>query len=206
MKFLNRLKSLPSSYAWILLFAISAPFWSLSHPLIEVDDARYAEVPREMLATGNWATPKLDYFDYVEKPPIGYWMDIVSYKIFGVNEGSARVPIALLSIFSVLGLMWMGSWLFDFETGFLAGIFLSTSILYFFLSHYITPDFPLTAFLLGSFSLILRTFLYPEDSRWSVPGAWIFSGLAFLAKGLIGIVFPVGWVILSVILLPKRKT
>ena len=181
------------------------PFWSLGHPLIEVDDARYAEVPREMLVLKHWATPTLDYFDYVEKPPMGYWLAKTSYKIFGVNEAAARLPTALLSILGILLILWTGSWLFDFETGFLAGIFLSTSLLYFFLSHYITPDLPVTVFLLGSFSLILRTLLRPEDASWAAPGAWAFSALAFLSKGLIGLVFPGGWAILSVLAVPSLR-
>ena len=181
------------------------PFWSLGHPLIEVDDARYAEVPREMLVLNHWATPTLDYFDYVEKPPMGYWLAVLSYKIFGVNEPASRLPTALLSVLGILLLLWTGTWLFDFETGFLAGIFLSTSLLYFFLSHYITPDLPVTVFLLGSFSLILRTLLHPEDASWAAPGAWAFSALAFLSKGLIGLVFPGGWAILSVLALPSLR-
>ncbi len=189
----------------MFLLALSMPFWSLGHPLIEVDDARYAEVPREMMVLKHWATPTLDYFDYVEKPPMGYWLDIASYKVFGVNEAAARLPTDLLSVLGIILLIWTGTWLFDFETGLLSGIFLSTSLLYFFLSHYITPDLPLTVFLLGSFSLILRTLLNPQDASWAVPGAWAFSALAFLSKGLIGLVFPGGWAILSALAIPALR-
>ena len=52
---------------------LSAPFWMLGHPLWEVDDARYAEIPREMAEDGDWVTPHLNYLDYVEKPPLIYW-------------------------------------------------------------------------------------------------------------------------------------
>ena len=76
----------------LLALVLSSPFWGLGHPLWETDDARYAEVPREMVELGDWLTPRLDYFEYVEKPPLIYWLPALSYKLFGVSEAAAACP------------------------------------------------------------------------------------------------------------------
>ncbi len=179
---------------WLLLaLAATAPFWSLGHPLVEVDDARYSEIPREMVASGQWATPHLNELDYVEKPPLWYWLSASSCKVFGVSEAAARLPMALLAVLGLLGTAWLGAWLYDDKTGKTAALMLGTSGLYFFLSHYITPDLGLTVWLLWCSGLLLRAVLKPEDAAWAAPAAWAFAGLAFLSKGLIGIVFPILW-------------
>ncbi|MHB2025871.1 MAG: ArnT family glycosyltransferase [Elusimicrobiota bacterium] len=187
------------------LLALSSPFWRLGMPLIEVDDARYGEVPREMVIYKDWATPRLDGMDYVEKPPLWYWMAAASYKIFGVNEAAARLPLALLSLLGLLLTAWLGTWLFSREVGMTAAVFLASSALYFFLSHYMTLDMALSVFLLGASAMILRALLRPDDSGWAVPLAWIFAALAFLSKGLIAVVFPAGWVFLLAAIYPDIR-
>src|SRR3989339_38615 len=101
----------------LLALVLSSPFWGLGHPLWETDDARYAEVPREMVELGDWLTPRLDYFEYVEKPPLIYWLPALSYKLFGVSEAAARLPNALLALAGLLGVWWLGSWLFSPSAG-----------------------------------------------------------------------------------------
>ncbi len=193
-------------WLWALfLVALTSPFWSLSHALVEVDDARYAEVPREMAQTGDWATPTLDYFSYVEKPPLPYWLTAASYEMFGVSETTARLPLALLSLAGLLLTAWLGWWLLSPRAGLLAAVALSSGGLYFFLGRYITPDMPVTVFMLACTALILRSLVRPEDSSWAVPGAWLAAGLAFLSKGLIALVFPGGWVVLLFAVAPKWR-
>ncbi|OGR89865.1 MAG: hypothetical protein A3J74_03545 [Elusimicrobia bacterium RIFCSPHIGHO2_02_FULL_57_9] len=189
----------------LFLLALISPFWSLSTPLIEVDDARYAEVPREMLVFNDWGTPHLDGFPYVEKPPLWYWLAASSYRIFGVNEAAARLPLALLSLLGMLGLAWLGSWLYAPDTGRMGAIMLASASLYFFLSHYITPDMPLAVFLLWCSALILRALMRPEDGRWAAPAAWACAGLAFLSKGLVALTFPIAWTVLLIILFPQWR-
>ncbi len=194
----------PWSWALVAL-ALSTPFWSLSHPLVEVDDARYAEVPREMVVGGDWATPHLDGLDYVEKPPLWYWTCAVSYKLFGVGETQARLAMGVYSLAALLGTLWLGWWLFSPAAGALATALLSSAGLFFFLEHYLTPDLPLTACLLWSAGLLLRALERPEDARWAAPLAWACAGLAFLAKGLIGLVFPGVWTVALLVLYPRYR-
>ncbi|MCX5794152.1 MAG: glycosyltransferase family 39 protein [Elusimicrobia bacterium] len=184
---------MPRWFWLILALTATAPFWDLGHPLLEVDDARYAEVPREMALGGDWATPHLNELDYVEKPPLWYWVCAASYKIFGVSEAAARLPLALLALLALLGTAWLGSWLYGPRQGWTAAALLGSSMLFFALTHFITPDLGLTVWLLWCTALLLRCLLRPEDSAWAAPAAWACAGLAFLSKGLVGLVFPLAW-------------
>src|SRR5262249_44122908 len=60
-------------------------------PLLEPDEGRYAEIPREMLVTGDWVVPRLNGVVYAEKPPLVYWLTALSYRVVGVNELGARL-------------------------------------------------------------------------------------------------------------------
>jgi len=197
--------SLPLWAAGLLLLTLSAPFWSLSHPLVEVDDARYAEIPREMAETGDWATPKLDYVDYVEKPPLMYWLGAAAYEVFGVSEATARLPLAAVSLAGLLLTFWLGSWLYDERSGFLGAAALGSAGLYFFLSHYLTLDLLLSVTLLAETALILRCLVRPADARWAAPAAWAAAALAFLSKGLVALVLPAGWLFWVALLIPEWR-
>src|SRR5437868_3488240 len=59
--------------------------------LTEPDEGRYAEVPREMLASGDWIIPHLNGFPYLEKPPLQYWTTAASYAVFGQEPWVARL-------------------------------------------------------------------------------------------------------------------
>ncbi len=64
-------------------------------PLYETDEFRYAEIPREMLASGDWVVPRLDGMRYFEKPALGYWLTASSMALFGQNPFAVRLPAAL---------------------------------------------------------------------------------------------------------------
>ena len=70
-------------------------------PLWEPDEARYGEIPREMLALGDWLTPRLNYVLYFEKPPLQYWLSAVSMKLFGLQPFAARLPLALATLITL---------------------------------------------------------------------------------------------------------
>ncbi|MBI5243903.1 MAG: glycosyltransferase family 39 protein [Elusimicrobia bacterium] len=189
----------------LLAIVLSSPFWNLGHPLWEVDDARYAEVPREMIERGDWLTPSLNYFDYVEKPPLIYWLPALSYKIFGVSEAAARLPNALLTLLGMLGVWWLGSWLFCAQTGLWAALILGTCAQYFVLGHFLTPDTAVSVFLLWATAAILRCLRKPEDTRWAGPLAWFAMALGFLSKGLISLLLPCLWTVLLLGFFPELR-
>src|SRR5512133_3715168 len=73
----------------------------LVRPLWEPDEGRYAEIPREMLASGDWLTPHLNQVLYFEKPPLQYWLSAISMKLFGSSAAAARLPLALASLIAL---------------------------------------------------------------------------------------------------------
>lgn len=187
------------------LLALTLPFWDLGAPLIEVDDARYAQVPAEMLRSGDWTVPRLNGMHYIEKPPLWYWLAASSYRVLGVSEAAARLPLALLSLAGALLAWWLGSWLYAPAVGRLAGAATASALLWAFLSHNMTLDLPVSVFLSGAVAFALRCMLRPEDGRWAAPAAWACAGLAFLSKGLISVLFPAAWVAGLCVLRPELR-
>ena len=96
----------PASRAllWALLvLAVAVLVAETGHtPFFEPDEARYAEIPREMLATGDLVAPRLNGFRYYEKPPLHYWAVAASMSLFGESELSARLPAKLSAAGMVL--------------------------------------------------------------------------------------------------------
>lgn len=188
-----------------LALSFTAPFWDLGHPLWEVDDARYAEVPRELHEAGWPLIPTLNGMDYVEKPPLIYWLGAASYGLFGVSEAAARLPLALAALVGLAGVWWLGGWLFSPATGRAAALVLGSMGVYAGLSHMITPDMTLTAALVWATALGLRVLHRPEDSRWAAPAAWLAIAAAFLSKGLIALLLPALWTTALAVLYPNLR-
>ncbi|MBI2566962.1 MAG: glycosyltransferase family 39 protein [Candidatus Schekmanbacteria bacterium] len=95
--------------AWLLLLAgyLLAYIIPLgARPLFSADETRYAEIPREMLVTGDWIVPRLDDLRYFEKPPLGYWLTALSVAVFGESAFAVRLPSAVaagLAAFALAG-------------------------------------------------------------------------------------------------------
>src|SRR5229473_8444464 len=66
--------------------------------LMDDVDAVQAQIARNMLSSGDWVTARLDGVAYLEKPPLIYWMIAISYKVFGVHDWAARIPIVFSTI------------------------------------------------------------------------------------------------------------
>ncbi len=191
--------------AWLLAAALSLPLLVLGSPLIEVDDARYAEVPRAMAASGDWVQPSLNAMPYVEKPPLWYWLGAASIKLLGASEAAARLPMLLLALLGAGGIYWLGSWLYAPNVGRAAALASSTAGLWLFLVHNLTLDLPVSVFLLWTTALILRVLEKPADAAWAAPAAWLAAALAFLSKGLISFLFPMLWTAVLIGLFPKWR-
>ncbi len=170
-------------------------------PLLEPDEARYAEIPREMLASGNFVTPHLNGVVYLEKPPLFYWGNALSFRLLGEGEFAARLFTAAVSAAVVLLTYWMGATLSGWRTGLYAAIVLSTSVYHYAIGRLNTLDMTLALTLLLA---IFPAYLYLSERRSS--RGWLYlsyaaAGLAFLTKGLVGIVFPaaviVVWLVFS---------
>ncbi|EQD41062.1 glycosyl transferase family 39, partial [mine drainage metagenome] len=77
-------------WAWIVLGVVWFATMQI-RPMLDPDEGRYAEIPREMLVTGNWVTPRLDGLKYFEKPALQYWATATIYSVFGVGNLTSRL-------------------------------------------------------------------------------------------------------------------
>ncbi|MBT0654668.1 glycosyltransferase family 39 protein [Geomobilimonas luticola] len=190
--------------ALLVIFGV-AFFQFLGHlPLFEPDEARYAEIPREMLERGDFITPMLNYVKYFEKPPLLYWLNALSLSLFGENEFAARFACALAGLLTVLLTYHVGRTLFGRREGLFAALILGTSTGFLIQARINLTDMLVTFCMtacLGCFAIAVRD-NEPRRGLYCHLG-YLFAALAVLAKGLIGIVFP-GAIIFLYLLLGKR--
>ena len=111
--------SVPRRALLALLAALAlAWFCNLGYRhLVKPDEGRYAEIPREMIASGDWVTPRINGYKYFEKPPLQYWATAVSLSAFGMNEWAARLWPGLTGFLGVLLVFWAGNRLFGAAGG-----------------------------------------------------------------------------------------
>ena len=166
--------------------------------LIEPDEGRYAEIPREMVASGDWLTPRLDGFKYFEKPVLQYWATAVGFELFGINNTSARLWPALTGFLCALFIWFAGRRFYGPEAGFAAFIITLNYPLFVGMGHILTLDMAVSAFLvLAVCSLALGQARRDQPAalrNWMLL-AWGACALAVLTKGLIGLILPGGAVI-----------
>jgi len=163
--------------------------------LLQPDEGRYAEIPREMVATGDWLTPRLDGYKYFEKPAAQYWLTAAGYKLFGEGNASARLWPALLGFLSLVFVVWLGARLFDARAGLYAGLILTGTFLWVVLGHTLTLDMGVSAFLTFGIGALLLAQERRDDPKtvrnWMLLG-WSMLSVAMLWKGLIALVLPGG--------------
>src|SRR5256714_11329853 len=117
----------------VVLAAVLSAAWFGTlgvRPLYKSDESRYAEIPREMVASGDWLTPRLNDFKYFEKPPLQYWATAVFFSVFGPQDWAARLWTALAAIAGVLLVYFSARRLFSPETGALGALVLAGCPLY----------------------------------------------------------------------------
>ena len=158
-------------------------------PLFDWDEINFAESAREMLVTGDFFRVQINYEPFWEKPPLFFWLQALSMKIFGVNEFAARFPNAIIGIATILLLYITGTRLKDRLFGkIVAGLYMATLLpVAYFKSGIIDPTFNFFIFL-GLMQIFAYDRLFQTDrtaankdaSPWGA-GFWI--GIATLAKG-----------------------
>ena len=179
---------------WLLLLAVVLIwFGNLEYrKLIRPDEGRYAEIPREMVVSGDWTTPRLNDLKYFEKPPLQYWATAVAYEVFGEHQWTSRLWAALTGFAGILLAWFTGTRLFGREAGIYAALLLGSSTLYALMSHVNTLDMGVTFFItLGIFSLLIAQKEEQATQRrnWMLL-AWAAMALAVLSKGLMGVILP----------------
>ncbi len=187
-------------YLWFGLAAliVFVYFYGLGIPLLGPDEPRYTQVAREMFERGDWITPMLGGHNWFEKPALLYWLQITSFKIFGIGEFPARLGSALFGLATVGSLWCIGRTCFVKRTpgespNWLALIAASSLGLLVFArgaSFDIIITFPITAAMASFFAFDRGEARGEGSGQKSLILFYFFCGAAVLAKGLIGIVFP----------------
>ncbi len=172
-------------------------------PLIEPDEARYSDIASLMNRTGDYVTPHLFHLVYLEKPPLCYWATALSFKIFGESEFSSRLFVALCAWGCILLVYRIGTFFRDEKTGLYSAGVLSTFLFHSLLGKINVLDMPLTLFVSLGIWAGYRHFAGGGRRKGWIYLFYASSALAFLTKGLIGVVFPFA-VILLWLLLSRR--
>jgi 4-amino-4-deoxy-L-arabinose transferase-like glycosyltransferase len=174
--------------AFWLVLAVAWFATGAIRPLLEPDEGRYAEIPREMWLSGDWVTPHLNGVAYIEKPPLQYWATAAAYTLFGLHEWTARLWSLVLSLLALPLVYAFTSRLRDSrETGLAAAIALAASPYYVLVGQINTLDGAFTTLLLAAvFALVLGQ-REPDAARRRplLLGAWVALALAVLSKGIV---------------------
>ncbi len=185
-----------------------------ARPLFNTDEGRYAEIPREMLAGGDWVIPHLNGVAYIEKPPLQYWATALSLRLFGDDEFAARLYTGLCAL-GTLVLVWLlanGCWGADAawrSAAVLAGMMLFVSM-----GQLLTLDMSLTFYMtlaLAAFVLaqprgpvearvaaghpVVGGPTFVTGRRWMLV-AWFAVALGVLSKGLVAAAIPAAVLVL----------
>ncbi len=175
----------------LLLFAAVAAYLAFFYQLgnfafLGADEARYARIGEEMNLRGDYVTPTLTFLPWLEKPPLLFWLEALSFHLFGVSEWSARLPVAAIALLGVLCASGLGCSLAGQRAAVLTFFILCASGLFFVYARAASTDMPLAA----SFTVAMACGLQAsrrESPLWGA-GAGLTLGLATLAKGPIALV------------------
>jgi 4-amino-4-deoxy-L-arabinose transferase-like glycosyltransferase len=186
-----------------MLIAAAVFFGCLLSPpsLMDDVDAVQAQIARNMLTSGDWVIARLDGVPYLEKSPLLYWMMAISYRIFGVHDWAARIPVALAAVLLAWVTYRYGRWAFESRAGYYAGVALATCVGLFLFTRILIPDVLLTF----STCLAYWAFQRVTDSqeihtrRWAAILA-ASLGVGVMLKGLIALVVFAGGIFVYLLL------
>lgn len=150
-------------------------------PLLDPDEPVYGETAKEMLATGDWLSPRIYGEFWYDKPPLFYWLDGISFSLFGVSTWAARLPSAIAGALCSAYVYLASKKVIGERTALFSSIILASSLEFIVLARSAVTDMTLTLAL----TIALLSFLRKDHII-----AYIACGFALLAKGPIGFGFP----------------
>ena len=180
----------------VAIALLVAALWFLTldaRHLLPSDEGRYAEIAREMLASGDWVTIRYNGVKYFEKPPFQMWMTALAFQAFGIGEWQARLWVALSGALGVVMTALAARRWFGPRVALLSALVLVAAPAWNLASHFNSLDMGLS----GALTCVLAAVLiaqHPATSsderrRWMWL-AWAAMAVAVLTKGLIGVVLP----------------
>jgi 4-amino-4-deoxy-L-arabinose transferase-like glycosyltransferase len=170
-----------------------------SGDLYSQTEGQYAGAAREMVETHHWLLPTNNGAPRLQKPPLLYWLIIISFKLFGVNAAAARLPVALAVVASAALIFLIGEKLTDYWCGFIAGLIYLSLCGTFLLARIVMPEPLVSALIAGATFCAIGGYQRRRNRRIWFAGFWICSAFACLTKGLLGIAYPAAiFLILSI--------
>lgn len=176
-----------AAIALIILSAILLYFVGLdSFGITDPGESYYAEAGREMIESGDYITPHLNYQIYFSKPILTFWIVALAYKLFGVNEFAARVLFACLALVLIMATYLLARCIRNSRCGLMAGLILATAPLLMAEAKLSPVDVTFACFLNLTIYALILTALY-QSAWW--PVFYISLALAVLTKGPAAMLF-----------------
>jgi 4-amino-4-deoxy-L-arabinose transferase-like glycosyltransferase len=161
-----------------------------SGDLYSQTEGQYAGAAREMVETNHWLLPTNNGAPRLQKPPLLYWLIIISFKLFGVNAAAARLPVALAVVASAALIFLIGEKLTDYWRGFIAGLIYLSLCGTFLLARIVMPEPLVSALIAGAIFCAIGGYQRRRNRRIWFAGFWVCSAFACLTKGVLGIAYP----------------
>ncbi|WP_137936042.1 glycosyltransferase family 39 protein [Chitinivorax sp. B] len=187
-----------SSYAVLLLPLIYLFFGIDQYALLNENEGRYAEIAREMLERGDFIIPHLNGLPYLEKPPLLYYLTVLSFKLFGVTDVAARLVPISASLLAIGTLAWFGRAVGRPLAGLIAAFVLGSSLGFVLLGNVQMTDSLYNALWCSALLVAYVGLTQPSQQLMSL--AYALLALAVLAKGLVTLVLfymvliPLAWI------------
>lgn len=171
----------------VVFFIVYIP--GLLVDVMDVDAAQYASMSREMVETGNWMELHNRYQDYLDKPPLLFWLSSFSMWLMGISNFAYKLPSFLFGILAVYSTIKLTELFYNRITALLAGLMVTSCLGFFIMMNDVRTD----TLLMGAFAFSLwQLMLYVKTKSWrALVLGFTGIGLAMLAKGPLGLVMPV---------------
>ncbi|MEO0585529.1 MAG: glycosyltransferase family 39 protein [Bacteroidota bacterium] len=175
-------------YIWALVFLGVIYLLNMRIEIMEVDAAQYASISLEMMESGSFLEVYHRGDDYLDKPPLLFWLSALSFQIFGVNELAYKLPSVMVLLLGLYALFRFTRMWYDKETALLATTILGFTQAFFLITNDVRTDGLLTGWVI---------FAVWQLSSFIRSGSWgnlilgsLGVGLAMMTKGPIGLILP----------------
>ena len=180
---------------WLLL-----QFLGIFSPgLLDDVDSVYIEIAREMLHRHDFVTPYIDGIRFFDKPPLMYWMAAGSMRVFGEHDWAARLPLTLAVLVLFFAVYGLGLRLFGERGALYSALGVATAIGPYLYTRFFIPDILICLWMSLGVHCFLIAVERVQEKRSALAPSLLFGAtlaLNLLTKGLIGLVFPLGFVLL----------
>ena len=164
-------------------------FFSLGRiPLWSSDEGRFGEIVREMWVSKDFIVPHFNYVPHFEKPIFAFWLGSLSAALFGVSSFSVRLPSVVSALLGIALTHVFTKSLFGRKIADMAAVILASSVGYVLVGRYAVIDMVMTFLMSAAVFCLARAYLEQKPRFYLL--AYVFMGLSFITKGLIGVVLP----------------